>query len=279
MRYLNELSLKNALILIVFSILLISGSVAAGLFYWNLHKQRRFSDPRYHLVAIIQSCSDKEPLQTNYLAELLELSTNQPTNLYRFNVEEAEQKLLMCPLIKSVKIKKIKPGMLYIDYSLRTPIAYVMDYSNTAIDSDGVLIPFKPFNTPKKIPELVLALPIGLKWGTNIFGDKIKLAKEVMKSISQEGLTQFCSLKRIDVSKAFSKKWGEREIVLFFEDHSGTYSNSQTLPHLCMVRFSSQSWQNQLVNYKKLRQNLVLKSQGSPSMVDMRISQLAFITN
>lgn len=262
------------------STLLVSGSVAGGLLYWHHHQQSRFSDPHYTLVAIVQSCRDKEPLQTNYLAELLGLSINQPTNLYRFNVQEAEEKLLKCPLIKSAKIKKIKPGMLYIDYSLRKPIAYVLDYSNTAIDADGVLIPFKPFNTPKKVPELILALQAGLAWGENVSGEKISLAYDVMKQISEEELNQVCGLKRIDVSKAFSQRCGEREIVLFFEDYSGAYSNAQTTTsQLCIVRFSPQNWQKQLVNYKKLRQKMALEKQSLPCMVDMRISQLAFITN
>jgi hypothetical protein len=117
-----------------------------------------------------------------------------------------------------------------------------------------------------------LALPTGLAWGANISGEKIALANDVIKQISQEGLTQYCSLKHLDVSKAFSKKCGEREIILCFEDYPGS--------HLCTVRFSSQNWQKQLVNYKKLRQNLALDRKRSlPSIVDMRISQLAFITN
>lgn len=258
----RDLPFKKALKWILLSTVLVSGSVTGGLLYWHHHQQSLLSDPHYTLVAIMQSCRDQEPLQTNYLAELLDLSVNRPTNLYRFNVQEAEQKLLASPLIKSAKIKKIKPGMLYIEYSLRKPIAYVLDYSNTAIDIDGVLIPFKPFTTPKKVPELILDLPACLTWGENVSGEKVALAHEIIKLTNEEGLN---ILKRIDVSKAFSKRCGEREIVLFFED-----SNAQTA-----VRFSPQNWKKQLINYKKLRLNMAT----FPRTVDMRISQLAFITN
>lgn len=279
MSNISDIPLKTALRWILFSVLLISGTLVGGLLFWHYYQQSRLSDPRYTLVAIVQSCRDKEPLQTNYLAELLGLSIDRPTNLYRFDVYSAEQKLLSCPLIKSVKIKKIKPGMLYIDYSLRKPIAYVLNFSNTAIDAEGILIPFKPFHTPKKIPELIFNLPPDLTWGDKITGDNISLAYAVIKQIEDERLV--CGLKRIDISKAFSQKCGEREIVLFFEDFINSDSIAQMrTPQLYIVRFSPQNWQKQLVNYKKLWQKLSLekKRPKPPAVIDMRISQLAFIT-
>lgn len=275
---------RRALAWILFSTLLISGSLGAALFYWRYHKLNRASDPRYAIVAIVQACDSKEPLQTDFLAELLGLSVDQPVNLYRFSTKEAVHKLLACPVIKSAEVKKILPGMIYVNYTLRKPAAYIGDYSNAAIDWEGFLIPAKPFYTPKNIPELYLGLPRGLAWGENIDNEKSALAREVLHSFSQIDFSGPCRLMRMDVSKAFTKRYGEREIVLFFEmrAHAGN-ELKRFSRQLAIVRFSPDNWQAQLQKFPELHLR-IMKGMYEPFykvknryVIDMRISQLAFI--
>lgn len=274
---------RKALAWVFLSTLLISGSLGAVLLYWRYHRANRASDSRYTIVAIIQSSDSNEPLQTDYLAELLGLSMDQPSNLYRFNTQEAAQKLLTSPIIKSAEVKKILPGMIYVKYSLRKPAAYIGDYLNAAIDEDGRLIPAKPFYTPKNIPELFLGLPEGLSWGNNIFNEKTALAQSVLNDANQLNFSQ-CQLRRIDVSKAFSKRFGEREIVLSFETNTHCSEELDSPVRLVsIVRFSPDNWQSQLLMFPHIYERIVQGMYKAFSkvenhyVIDMRISQLAFI--
>ncbi len=273
---------KKAFKWIISSALVTAGMTAAGLFYWNHHHDDLTSNERYNIVALCQSCNHKEPLQTDFLAELLDLSFDKPTNLYRFDINEAKQKLMANAIIKSVELKKVKPSMLFVEYSLRQPIAYMPEYTNTAIDGEGVLIPSKPFYTPKNLYELVLGLPPGLTWGMKIFGNRIDLVQELLKDISQQDYAEGFRLTRVDVSKAFSKRYGEREIVLFFEEsiESGVERRFEKNLQL-ILRLSPDNWQEQLTNYQRLRQKMRVEAIGVGKplhyIIDMRLSQLAFI--
>lgn len=271
---------RKALTWILLSTLLVSGSLGAGLLYWRYYRIQRAADPRFAIVGIIQECDGHEPLKTDYLAELLGLCVDQPENLYRFSTKEAKQKLLANPMIKSAEVKKILPGMIYVKYSLRKPIAYIGDYSNAAIDGEGRLIPAKPFYTPKNIPELLLGLPAGLAWGDSILDEKVALAQQILDAAKQLP----CRLRRIDVSKAFSKRLGEREIVLFFESSIHFNEDMKTTERqMSIVRFSPDNWQSQLLKYSSLHKHITQGKYKAFSkaknryVIDMRISQLAFI--
>ncbi len=259
---------------IFFSTLATWSLASVSWIYWRHRQQELASNDRYNIVAIWQVCRHKEPLQTDFLAELLELSCDQPTNLYRFDIKAAKQKLLAYPVIKSAEIKKVMPGMLFVEYSLRQPIAYLAEYSNTAIDAEGVLIPSKPFYTPKNLHEWVLGLPKGLEWGTKISGKGMLLIHELIEVFN---LNENVRLTRIDVSKAFSKIYGEREIVLFVEEliegKEGIEWDSKRME--LVLRLSPDNWREQIANYVMLRP--VLKAEGKGGyVVDLRISELAY---
>ncbi|MBA3604090.1 MAG: FtsQ-type POTRA domain-containing protein [Parachlamydiaceae bacterium] len=281
----NSLPWKKAFKWIISSTLVTSALTSAGVFYWNHHQEDLTTNDRYNIVALCQSCSHKELLQTDFLAEILGLSFDKPTNLYRFDINAAKQKLSACPIIKSVELKKVKPSMLFLEYSLRQPIAYLVEYANTAIDSEGILIPSMPFYTPKNLYELVLGLPSGLDWGMKITGNRIILMQELLEDISRQDYADGFRLTRIDVSKAYSKRCGEREIVLFFEESIENGIENKVCKNLQLtLRLSPDNWHEQLTNYQSLRQKLRNEARGVSEIgkpfrfiIDMRLSQLAFI--
>lgn len=137
----DKIPLKRALLYIGASMVIVGG-IAFGAFlsythFSNLHR----NDPKFNVTAIVQKSSGSSSLQTAYLTELLEMSKDKPINLYRFSVKEGEQKLNASPLVKKVSLKKVKPGSLFVEYKMRTPTAILGDFTNTAIDKDGYLIP------------------------------------------------------------------------------------------------------------------------------------------
>ncbi len=281
----DKMPINRSLLWILVSILLISGSAFMGWLYFLHIRERRLNDDQYRIAAIIQSTAQADALKTVYLAELLDLSLDRPMNLYQFNVKEAAQTLLQSPLIKEASVKKILPGTLYIHYQMRTPIAYIGDFANTAIDEDGVIFPFHPFFTPKRLPTLYLGLDKEeCQWGSSLKTScALELAFSVLQQFEQLQLTSF-QLKQIDVTKAQEDSYGERQVVLVLNEDSKTKRSTQSL---LFLRLSCDRYPDDLANFRTLQAFLFEKKEKklpktqtqNPQgvVVDLRIPHLAFI--
>lgn len=284
----EEIPFNRACLWILVSTLLVSGSAFMGWLYYQHAKEKRLQDEQYRIVAIVQSCSQQEGLKTGYLAELLELSLDQPINLYLFDLRAAEKKLLACPLIKSVFIQKIRPGTLYIRYEMRTPVAYVGDFSNTAVDVEGCLFPFRPFFTPKKLPVVYLGLAEGDgKWGSCLVNqDRLKLAFDLL-TFFKESHASDLQIKQIDVSEAYADSYGQRQIVVVLEE--GLDIPSKVVGQAFLLRLNTEYYKQNIANFFSLqtmlneqkKEKLPIKKRGHPAdrhvIVDLRIPHLAFI--
>lgn len=286
----KKIPFKKALLFIFFSVIFVSGSAFLYTGYYHYIKWLHVNDDAYKIVAIVQTTDSKEPLKTVYLAELLNLSIDQPTNLYHFHLKENQKKLLSHPLIKEAKIKRIRPGTIYVDYSLRSPIAYLIDFTNTAVDKEGTLFPFKPFFTPKKIPEIYLGLidifPSNQMpkevWGKALKSPALGLAFQVMDELMKKASILNIHLKRIDVSKAFHTSSGERQIVVVLEHQF--VKKERDVPILLTVqrilRLNPKHFQDGLNNYWVLHQNLeqdALYGSQKKLTVDLRLKDLGFL--
>lgn len=297
-----KVPLKKALLTILLSIFIISGSSFLGLIYYNYLKENRRSDSKNQIVAVVQTSPDSEGIKTGYLTELLGLSVDSPTNVYAFNSKEALNKLLASPIIKEAKIIKIHPGTIWVDYSLRKPVAILGDYSNTMIDREGVPFPIQPFFTPKRLPEIFLGrldeegpedigTDNGFSWGVAINGKRLRLAFALLDFFNQHYCNITTHLDRIDVSKAFSLSCGQRQIVITLEDNCEKEINGRQV--FCLypriLRLDSDNYEQQLHHYFALRSYLLKKCQLPSSasqeivlhadtmIIDLRISDLAFM--
>lgn len=291
--------LNKALVWILFSVLLVFGSATLAVIYYQHIKMLHSSDDAYRIAALIQTTPDQESLKTVYLAQLLDLSVDRPANLYRFSCKEARRKLLNSPLIKEAKVKKIKPGTIYVDYVLRKPVAFLADYTNTAIDLDGVPFPFKPFFTPKRLPEVYLGLaqseegmpPGTMQWGDSLTGKKADLARELMEYF-MHGNSDLTNIRRIDVSRAYASSCGQCQIVIFLEEQIEKELDGRSLLLIYprILRLNSKSYRQGLANYKVLRQHLskekiTLSQEDSQAVIkmslmiiDLRLPHLAYMS-
>jgi hypothetical protein len=256
---------SRSLLWILLTTLVVSGSGLMGTLYYMHIRELRLQDKQYHIVALVQNCLQSEPLKTSYLAQLLGLSLDKPVNLYQFDTQEGEQKLLTCPLIKEASIQKIRPGALYIKYQVRVPIAHLGDYSNTAIDSEGYLIPFQPFFTPKRLP--VLFLGVEGVWGKKLEQDRLDLALYFLKKL--EGLDQgFTYVKQVDISNAFADSYGQRQIVVLLTSMVNNKSY--------FLRLNPNEYSQNLKDFLLLKSKMNFNPK-SQTIIDFRIPQLAFI--
>jgi hypothetical protein len=294
----EKIPLNQALFWILLSTLLVSGTAAIGLLYYQYIKEIHGSDDAYRIVAIVQTVPENEGLKTVYLAELLDLSLDKPLNLYRFNTKEASRKLLSSPLIKEARVKKIRPGTIYVDYVLRNPIAFLADYSNTVIDGERYLFPYKPFFTPKRLPEIYLGVSLTDSskeslWGAPVEGEYVELALSLLNYLQKKFGHEACQVKRIDVSKAYASSCGQREIILMLEDQVEQTVKGKTTRYLFprILRLNTESYLQGLANYAVLQKHLLKQElstlpandkvlvKQSVKILDLRLSQLAFVAN
>lgn len=252
---------KKVIFLITFSCLALSGSAAAGYFFYRYTQQKQAVPGEGVIQAIVQttpqSGSSYIPLQAVFFAETLGLATDHPTYLAEFDVEEGKKKLLSTHALLDVQVKKMKPNLLYIQYKMRTPIAYLEDYSNTAVDQTGTLFPYIPYYPPSSLPKIYVGEKRPLNpWGTQIEKNLFELVQSLTLSLKEE------DIERIDLSHAEASSAGKREIVILLKGG-------------CLLRLPPKNYEQQINYYFILKQKFLKESQAS--LIDLRISKVAYI--
>lgn len=219
----KKIPLTKALFFIFLSALLISGTSWSLFFFAKYFYHSRWQNARYNIVALVQTGPERESLKTSYLAELLDLSSDKPTNIYQFDLNEGQKKMLSSPLIKSASLKRIPPGTIYVEYAIRRPAAFLEEYSNTALDEEGVLIPFKPFFSPKKIPKIHLGLENEYEavWGAKISDEKLKTAFKILNAAGPIAEKKGLTIESLDMSQWLAKSYGQRQIIIKLVSENG----------------------------------------------------------
>lgn len=186
---------------VILSLVLVSG-VPWGTYLgykWYVHHLQQ--DDKYILKAIVTKPEGYHTLPSAFFSEKLGLSIDKPINLYRFPLDQAEARLKAFHVFKKVRISRIPPSSLLIEYELRNPQFLLQTLSNTAIDQEGTVFPYYPFFSPKKLPELRLSKDVA--WGDRV---DISIPLKLIESLS--------NVKAIDVSKMDLDSLGEQEVVL-----------------------------------------------------------------
>jgi hypothetical protein len=276
----DELSLNRSLLWILVSMLLISGSAFMGWHYYLHVREMRFKDHQFDIVAIVQRTPHSESLKTAYLAELLGLSFDRPKNLYQLNTKEAERLLLKCPVVKKASVLKIFPGTLCVQYRMFSPAAYLADLSNTAVDREGAIFPFRPFFSPKKLPTFFLGLD---GEAVNRINEKEKL------DLAFDILHQFSSfppnplfVKKIDLSQVDVNSYGQRQIVVTLEEHSSDWIEASSPKREIFLRLNPIHYRQNIANFRVLYDAVrdhhqVMHWKGTSLVVDFRIPHLALV--
>lgn len=296
----EKLPIGKALLWILLPTILICGSATIGFSYYKIMKLKKAHDHRYDIVAIVQTGPEREQLKTLYFAELLDLSVDNPINIFAFDVAKAKKTLLSSPVIKNVEIKKVLPGTIYIDYEIRQPIAFLTDFSNTAVDSEKVAFPFKPFFSPKNLPKITLG-ERGIYgeernciWGECLNGEKMQLAYTLLTAFNRFLASPRTDIIAVDVSKAMNESFGRREAVVVFEERFKMDRRNKKQLLVCPVilrlavnniekSFHYYSLVKQKILAQVLNQAALKKEQAvvrfSPLIIDLRVPSIALLSN
>lgn len=265
-----RLPLRRALLFIALSTALVTGTMILLWVGWHYVKKSQQSDPRYTITAIAQRCLSGEPLSTLYLAEIWALAIDRPTNLYQFDLESAQNAIMSHPAIKEARLQRLPPQTLWVEYSVRNPVAFVRDLADMAIDEEGIPFPLHPFFTPKQLPKIYLGIkeeelgPFcrGELAATDTLSKRLHCALEILHKAQD-----VVSLSWIDISKVDEPNWGQRQIVL------GIHRGSRF--HLLRM-LSVGDLSTVLRRYLLLIPHLICYDQLTT--IDMRIPHLAFIS-
>ena len=276
---------------IALSIILLSTIVISGTGYTWIRKQHQpkkvvLDDTKNAIKRIIQTGPHRDHLITRVIAEILGLSSDQPVGLKNFKVKQSEQVLRSLPMIQDVKLKCVRPDILYIDYVMRRPLAMLLDVENAAVDEEGHAFPFAPFYSPKSLPEIYLGLP-GVEetfYQEPIHSESFSLAVDVLKLLKKVSLNHRFQIKRVDVSKAFHKSLGQREIVVQIKNQFSYLQQKPSAGFFYTLRLSPNHYPQSLGNYLILHKELTSKSDSfscqvkeDERVIDLRLKETAFI--
>lgn len=254
----RKYSWKKVTLILTISTLSVSGSAALGCLIYRYAQHFQITNEAHIIQAVVQTGCKYAQLQTSYLAEELGLSADYPVKLGQFDLNSAREKLLGTGIIRAVHLKKIKPNLLFIDYNLRDPYVFLADYSNTAIDKEGVCFPFAPFYPPTTLPHIYVGGSEKNPWGTQIDQKYFRLLHTLFTSMSSE------KMERVDLSRMEASTAGKRELIILLK--GGT-----------TLRLHPLTYKEQLAYYSVLKRNLSEKMEGDV-IVDLRIPEVAFIS-
>jgi hypothetical protein len=136
-------------------------------------------------------------------ANLAQLSYLKGKNIFSLNLKEESGYLLNAyPDCSRVRLVRILPNRIFVDFIRRKPIALVKLYRYFAVDDEGVF-----FLTEDKPEELELPVISGLE--TKIFGPKpgkrfntkeLLVALSIIKEVGGNNLLKDYKIKRLDLS-------------------------------------------------------------------------------
>ncbi|MCH1430291.1 MAG: hypothetical protein GWP59_01295 [Chlamydiales bacterium] len=286
------LPINTSLRFIFLSILLCTGIPTLIWLSYQNHLKSLSLDPSYNIQAIVQTGPEKEALKTAFFAEQLGLASDVSVNLIQFDTSMAEKKLLSWPFIKEVKVKKVQPETIYIDYTVKEPMAELVDFTNTVINSEGSIFPLTPFFSPKQLPKVYLGLFEERDRGhevdpmQHLQQEQILLILDLLKELEKRGV----DVKFIDLSQAFASSLGKKEIVVELEDYNiveeGDKAYRENYPKI--LRLNSSEFVKNLDDFllvadylreEAKKQHKNADRLNHPLLVlDLRVGDLAFLS-
>lgn len=221
---------------------------------------------KHKIHKIIQTSSHTRALSTHILSELLGLYAEGKAPPEKISCEEALQRLLQTPYIKRAKVAFVKPDSLYIDYAMRRPMAYLGEFENAVIDSEGVIFPLSPIYSPKNLPTLYLGYTsdsLDLKSHSHIDKTLLELVDHLLSLFENVGM----QVESLDIARMHHESYGKREIVI-------RLMHAPKITHL--LRLNPREVEEGLINYltyRELHPEVIEES----LVLDLRIDKLAFI--
>ncbi len=260
----EKIPLKKALSYVALSVIIIWGSLLTA---WLIHRAilvKRSSDPRYTIVALVQTSQGQHTLQNWQISELLDLSRDRPQNLYKFDTKEAEARLMNNSCFQRATVRRQPPGIILVDYLLREPVAHLGEYSNVAVDKELFPFALRPFFTPKNLPVLFIGAN-DLCYFSPLASDEAQLAFKVLDA-AQKAIPY--PIKSIDTRNAYKRNAGLQEVIVVINEGEKER----------FLRMKPCAFEKTLKEYALLQPTFASINQASPTqIVDLRTPSIALV--
>ncbi len=263
----NKISLRLAFTYIGLSILIFCGIPFLYVRAGEKRQQMSHNSAAYEIQYLAQTGPVKEALKTAHLEELLQLSSDNPHNLFAYSLTDGENLLMQSVLFEKVKLIREPENTLLVDYVARDPVAYLSDYLNLVIDNNGVVFPLLPYYTPKVLPKVYLGIQIEPFESGQLEDSKWDVAKEILRffqSIKNKDL----KLEKIDTSLIRAQSLGKREIIVVVHE---TFGEKQ---YQHFLRLNSDDYIQGIEHYLTLKK----LSLSQDLVIDLRLLPDAYLT-
>jgi len=210
---------------------------------WQLHSrnlQQKCQDPQWTLSHINTTVTGPYKLPHTLFLHLLGIDT--PCSLFTLDLNKASATLQSFSAFKTVRLSKIPPSTLAIDYALRIPLAQLDD--NRAVDKTGASFELSPFYPPLTLPRFICE------------EEDIQMGLRLLHTLSEY------KIECIDLSKCRHKSPFRKEIVI-------------TLSHGLYLRLNPDKLDKNLSLLSRLLPQL---HTDMPGTVDLRYTEYAIVS-
>lgn len=256
---------NTAFLLVASSMLSVTALFFTVKYAYEYIVHSRLADDRYTISFISGASATSETLDTSFLAEVMELSKDKPTNIHLFSEQRAEQLLKAVPLFQEVRVQKKMPDTLAVKYILREPLAALGSFPNTVIDKEGVPFPLKPYFSPKNLPKIYLEVK-EVTLGQKVTDEGLEKALFILHML--EGF----EVSLIDMRKLHDPSLGRRSITLIFQNPDSKH----------YVRLPVKEFQTALSNYLEMRGELLVQERDQEkkeSVIDLRLPGYGYVSS
>lgn len=238
---------------LLLSVVIVNLFAAGGIYIYRVSLKKRLGE--WTIKQVLER--GRGELPPGFLAEALELSQDKPLPWDLFNTKQAERKLEKYPFFKRVNVRKIEPNAALVDYVLRTPLAKVADFSNRALDEEGVVFPLEPFYSPKKLPSI--------RFGRAVSQEETKEAFALMRSIKEVAGAPRILL--IDLADKKNPALGKQKIVVVVEEQ--LFRDNKIKKQPVLLELSAVDPLEGIERWKALR-SLIIKEDNYKDNIKMK---------
>lgn len=237
---------------LLLSILIVNSLAGSGLYIYYISLKRRLSE--WNIRQILER--GKGELPPGFLAEALGLSQDEPVPWDRFDTNKAEKKLESFSFFKKVRVRKIEPDAVLIDYVLRIPVAKVADFINYAVDQEGVIFPLEPYYSAKRVPSI--------RFGEKVTQRKVLEAFSLIEEIKTAEFPPRILL--IDLSESDSNILKKKQVVVLLEEQYST--NDKISKQLILLRLCANNPLEAIERWQRIR--YLQKNRDNDSAVSIK---------